>query len=315
MKKPLVIITGPTAAGKTDISIKLAKIISGEIISADSMQVYKGLDIGSAKITPKEMHGVTHHLIDICEPTSDYNVASFTREGKKALKKIYSNNNLPIIVGGTGFYIQALIKDLDFKSEDESNDIRSYYEKLANDKGIMYIYELLKGIDPKSAENIHPNNTKRVIRALEFYKKTGKLMSLNNEEQCTKESPYDFAYFVLTKDRENLYSDIDKRVDIMIKNGLVKEVQSLIDLGLNKTHTAMQGLGYKEIYDYLTGEISLEDAIYIIKRDTRHFAKRQLTWFKREKECIWINKQDFNSEDDILSFMIKILNEKGIINE
>ncbi len=312
MKKPLVIITGPTAAGKTAISLSLAKRISGEIISADSMQVYKGLDIGSAKISPDEMQGVTHHLIDICEPTYDYNVACFTKEGKKALDKIYSNNNLPIIVGGTGFYIQALIKDLDFQSEDESNDIRSYYEKLANEKGALYLHDLLKETDPGSAESIHPNNIKRVIRALEFYKKTGKLMSLNNEEQSAKDSPYNFAYFVLTKDREKLYADIDKRVDIMIKSGLVDEVKSLIDLGINKTHTAMQGLGYKEIYDYITGETSLDEAIYPIKRDTRHFAKRQITWFKREKECIWINKSDYNSEDDILSFMIKTLKEKDI---
>ncbi len=315
MKKPLIIITGPTAAGKTAISINLAKRVSGEIISADSVQVYKGLDIGSAKITHDEMQGVPHHLIDICEPTDDYNVASFTEEGRKAIDKIYANNNLPIIVGGTGFYIQALIKDLDFKSEDESNEIRSYYEKLCEEKGAQYLHDLLKETDPKSAESIHPNNTKRVIRALEFYKKTGKLMSSNNEEQRLQDSPYNFAYFVLTKDRETLYKDIDRRVDIMIKNGLVEEVKGLIDAGLNKTHTAMQGLGYKEIYDHLTGEISLDEAIYIIKRDTRHFAKRQLTWFKREKECIWINKADFRSEDDILSFMIKTLKEKGIFNE
>lgn len=314
MKKPLVILTGPTAVGKTALSIQLAKTIGGEIISADSMQVYKGMDIGSAKISPAEMDGVKHHLIDILSPEEEFNVMIFQQKCKQAMESIYASGHIPILTGGTGFYIQAVLYNIDFSEEKESS-VRKEMEKIAQTpEGIELLYRKLKEIDPKSAEAIHPNNVKRVIRAIEYYELTGNRISKHNEHEKQKESFYNSAYFVLNDERSTLYKRIDDRVDGMFDAGLVNEVQRLKDCGYHKAMVSMQGLGYKEVLDYLNGVISLEEANYLIKRDTRHFAKRQLTWFKREKDVIWVNKPDFSyDEDKILAYMLDELKSRGII--
>lgn len=307
-KKPLIILTGPTAVGKTKASIGLAKAVDGEIISADSMQVYRHMDIGSAKIKPEEMEGIPHHLIDVLEPDDEFHVVKFQQLAKKAMREIWERGHIPIVTGGTGFYIQALLYDIDFDENEKEDACRKELEAYAKEHGAEALHEKLAFVDPASAEMIHPNNIKRVIRALEFYEQTGKRISEHNETQRQRESPYAFAYFVLTDDRAHLYERINRRVDQMIEEGLVNEVQALKDKGYTKQLVSMQGLGYKEILDYLDGNCTLEEAIYIIKRDTRHFAKRQLTWFKRERDVIWINKQSFGYDaEQILDEMLSKL--------
>lgn len=298
MKKPLIILTGPTAAGKTKLSIALAKAINGEIISADSMQVYRHMDIGSAKIKPEEMDGVTHYLIDILEPTTDFNVVMFQKYAKEAMEQIYSKGKIPILVGGTGFYIQSVLYDIDFTENEEDTELRRELEELAKQRGAQYLHDMLKECDPKAAEEIHANNVKRVIRAIEYNRQTGGKISEHNEAERQKESAYNSRYFVLTDERTHLYQNIDKRVDMMLEEGLVDEVKHLLDMGCKRESTAMQGLGYKEIIAYLLGEITLEEAVYLIKRDTRHFAKRQLTWFRREKDVIWVEKDQFAYDEE-----------------
>lgn len=313
MKTPLVIITGPTAVGKTEISIRLAKEINGEIISADSMQVYKSMDIGTAKIKSEEMQAVPHYLIDILSPTEEFNVVKFKEFALKAIEEIYAKGKIPIIVGGTGFYIQSVLYGIEFEENEEDNTYRKELEELSRDKGVYYLHEELKKIDPASAANIHPNNVKRVIRALEYNKQTGLKISDHNEEQRQKESPYNFCYFVLNNTREVLYDRINTRIDKMIEEGLINEVKGLLIDGCTREMVSMQGLGYKEIISYLEEECTLEEAIYLLKRDTRHFAKRQLTWFKREKEVTWINKNEYNnSEDRILSVLLDCLKRKAL---
>jgi len=315
-KQPLIILSGPTAVGKTALSIDLAKRINGAIISADSMQVYKYMDIGSAKIMPDEMDGVKHYLIDELEPSDEFNIVVFQQKAKAALEEIYANGQIPIVAGGTGFYIQALLYDIDFENQDCNEEFRAELEQIAKEQGNEILHARLREIDPASAEKIHANNVKRVIRALEFYHLTGKPISEHNEAEQQKESPYNFAYFVLTDDRENLYKRIDKRVDIMLENGLVEEVQNLKNMGYHRDMVAMQGLGYKEILDYLDGKCTLDEAVYVLKRETRHFAKRQLTWFRRERDVIWLDKQKYNyDEKTILEDMCRVLNTKGIIKE
>lgn len=307
-KKPLIILTGPTAVGKTKASIGLAKAVDGEIISADSMQVYRHMDIGSAKIKPEEMEGIPHHLIDVLEPDDEFHVVKFQQLAKKAMREIWERGHIPIVTGGTGFYIQALLYDIDFDENEKEDACRKELEAYAREHGAEALHEKLALVDPASAEMIHPNNIKRVIRALEFYEQSGKRISEHNETQRQRESPYAFAYFVLTDDRAHLYERINRRVDQMIEEGLVNEVQALKDKGYTKQLVSMQGLGYKEILDYLDGNCTLEEAIYTIKRDTRHFAKRQLTWFKRERDVIWINKQSFGYEaEQILDEMLSKL--------
>ena len=313
-KKPLIILTGPTAAGKTSLSIELAKSIGGEIISADSMQVYKKMDIGTAKIRPEEMQGVPHYLIDELDPSEEFNVVAFVEKSKEAMKKIYAAGHIPIIVGGTGFYIQALLYDIDFSQHEDKESYRKELEQLAKKKGKEYLYEILKKKDPEYATITHCNNVKKVIRALEYYKETGKKLSEHNEEQRQKESPYNFAYFVLYHDREELYDRINRRVDLMMEDGLLFEVESLIKEGYTKNLVSMQGLGYKEFFDYFDGRMTLEDTVDKIKKDTRHFAKRQLTWFRREKEVIWLNKKEYEQEKDLLDSVLNIIQEKGIRN-
>ena len=312
LKKPLIILTGPTAVGKTELSIQLAKAVNGEIISADSMQIYKEMNIGSAKIQPEEMKGVPHYLVDEIEPEEEFNVVRFQTMAKNAMKTIYQKGKIPVIVGGTGFYIQALLYDIDFADTTEDFDYRRELEQLAQEKGNEFLHEMLRKVDPKAAQEIHENNRKRVIRALEYYRDTGKQISKHNEQQRQNESPYQFAYFVLNRDRRELYRRIDQRVDQMMKQGLLEEVKRLKERGCTSNMVSMKGLGYKELLDYLNGMNSLEEAVRIIKRDTRHFAKRQLTWFKREKEVDWI-ELDGKTEQQVLEEIQMICKEKGIL--
>ncbi len=299
-KPPVVILTGPTAVGKTALSIRLAKACNGEIISADSMQVYRHMDIGSAKITPQEMEGIPHHLIDILDPDQEFNVTLFQQLGKAAINDIHSRGKLPIIAGGTGFYIQALLYDIDFKENPEGEGIRRELDALAQEKGAQYLHQILAQVDPESAAAIHCNNVKRVIRALEYFRQTGEKISLHNEQERKRPSPYTFRYFVINTPRERLYQQIDSRVDQMVEQGLVEEVRRLKEMGCRRGMTSMQGLGYKEILDYLDGDCTLEEAIAILKRDTRHFAKRQITWFKRERDVEWLNLPDFDDDRERL---------------
>lgn len=310
---PLVILTGPTAVGKSELSLSLAKAIDGEIISADSMQVYRGMDVGSAKLMPSEQQGVPHHLLDILDPEEEFNVVLFQRLAAQAVRNICQRGHIPIVTGGTGFYIQALLYDIDFTENDEDTSFRSGLEDLAAKEGADVLYQRLLAVDPKACETIHKNNVKRVIRALEFYEKTGQRISEHNESQRQNQSPYRFAYFVLNDERSALYSRIDRRVDQMLENGLEAEVRRLAAQGCTKDLVSMQGLGYKEMLAYLNGELSLEEAVYIIKRDTRHFAKRQLTWFRRERDVIWLEKEQYQHDDNrILAYMLDVLNTKGI---
>ena len=314
MKRPLIILAGPTAVGKTAASIRLAKAIGAEIISADSMQVYRHMDIGSAKIRQEEMEGVPHYLIDVLEPEEEFNVVRFQQMAKAAAEEIYAKGKIPLVAGGTGFYIQALLYDIDFTENDGDTSYRRSLEKTAGEKGGEYLHAMLRESDPKAAEEIHPHNIKRMIRALEFHHQTGGKISEHNEAEREKSSPYDFAYFVLTDERSRLYERIDRRVDKMMEEGLLEEVRYLKERGVKRESTAMQGLGYKELYAYLDGECTLEEAVRIIKRDTRHFAKRQLTWFKRERDVIWADKSVIGQSDDaVVDFMRKELKNRGII--
>lgn len=314
-QRPMVILTGPTAVGKTEISISLAQKINGAIISADSMQVYKYMDIGSAKIRPEEMKGIKHYLIDELMPDDEFNIYVFQKMAKAALEEIYTNKQIPIIVGGTGFYIQGLLYDINFEEADADEDFRKEMERFASQNGAEALHAKLLDIDKESYDTIHPNNIKRVIRALEYYHLNNARISEHNKKEREKASPYNFSYFVLNDERSNLYERIDKRVDNMVSNGLLDEIQRLKDMGYSRDMVSMQGLGYKELLDYYAGSLSLDAAIDKIKNETRHFAKRQLTWFRREREVEWINKQEFNYDNDlIINHIISILQEKRIID-
>lgn len=313
-KKKLIILTGPTAVGKTKLSIETARMLNAEIISADSMQVYKYMDIGTAKITKEEMEDITHYMVDELEPEEEFNVVVFKRLALKYMDEIYKKGKIPLIVGGTGFYIQALLYDIDFtENDDDGGAIRKELEELVRVKGEEYLHSELAKVDKESADDIHPNNVKKVIRALEYYRLTGQKMSEHNKEQRQKESPYNFLYLVLNDDRQLLYDRIDKRIDIMLKDGLIDEVKFLKEKGYTKDLVSMQGLGYKEILDYLDGSSTLDEAIYILKRNTRHFAKRQLTWFRREKVTTWIDKSKFENDEAILGYIKDLAIEKGIL--
>lgn len=315
-KKPLIILAGPTAVGKTETSIGLAKAVSGEIISADSMQVYRHMDIGSAKIKLEEMQGIPHYLIDELDPQEEFNVVLFQKLAKKYMEEIYAKGKIPILVGGTGFYIQSVLYDIDFTDNDADNSYRSELEELAKEKGAEHLHRMLKKVDEKSAREIHANNIKRVIRALEYFKQTGKPISEHNEEERQKKSPYNFAYFVLNDERATVYDRINKRVDIMFEQGLVAEVEQLMKMGCKREMVAMQGLGYKEVIDYLEGRYTLEETKEIIQKETRHFAKRQLTWFRREEDVIWVNKNELqHSDEKILQYMLNCISEKQITSQ
>lgn len=313
-KKPLVILAGPTAVGKTKASVLLAKKIGGEIISADSMQVYRHMDIGSAKIRPEEMSGVPHHLIDVLDPEEDFNVVRFQQMARQALAEIWSRGRIPMVVGGTGFYIQALLYDINFTEDSGEDEFRACLEQTARENGGEYLHQLLENVDPEAAGQIHPHNVKRVIRALEFHRQTGGKISEHNQKEREKQSPYRYAYFVLTDERSRLYERIDCRVDEMMEEGLLEEVRFLRDRGVPKTATSMQGLGYRQLYGYLEGRYTLDEAVRIIKRDTRHFAKRQLTWFRREKDVIWADRSVIGQDEGNLEeFMLKHLRERQIL--
>lgn len=315
MKRPLVILTGPTAVGKTKLSVALAKKIGGEIISADSMQVYRHMDIGSAKIRREEMEGIPHYLIDVLEPSEDFNVVVFQRKCRECMELIYDAGKIPVLTGGTGFYIQAVLYGIDFTENEEDTSYRRRLEETAGQEGgPRILHEMLQKVDEASAAAIHANNVKRVIRALEFYRLTGRKISEHNEMERAREAAYNACYFVLNDERERLYERIDRRVEQMLTDGLVEEVKALQKIGCHKDMVSMQGLGYKEILAYLEGEISLERAVYLIKRDTRHFAKRQLTWFRREKDVIWVDKEKFSyDESRIMEFMEECMKDRGIL--
>ena len=314
-KTPLLIIAGPTASGKSDSAAELAIRMNGEVISADSMQVYRGMDIGSAKVTQEEMRGVPHHLIDCADPAENWNVVRFQQEARKAAEDISSRGKLPILCGGTGFYIQALLYDIDFTQMEENTPLRERLTAMAAQKGPEAVHALLAQKDPASAAAIHPNYIKRVIRALEFMEESGSSIADHNSQQREKESAYRSVYFVLTMDRAKLYERIDRRVDIMMEKGLLEEVTRLRDMGIPRDSTAMQGIGYKQIYGYLEGEYDLSEAVRLIKRDTRHVAKRQLTWFRREKDVIWVDIDRFDDRQELWDHMQKtaenIIHNKG----
>lgn len=309
----LVILTGPTAVGKTSLSIDLAHMINGEIISADSMQVYKYMDIGTAKVTKSEMQDVKHYLIDCLEPTEEFHVVKFKEMVLKAMDEIYKKGKIPILCGGTGFYIQAILYDIDFTENASDENYKKELEDYADIFGDEALWERLEVIDIESAQNIPAANRKRVIRALEYYHLTGEKFSTHNLIQKEKISPYNYAYFVLNDDRQLLYNRIDKRVDKMIEDGLVDEVKRLLNMGCHKGMTSMDGIGYKEIIDYLNGGCSLQEAIDAIKQGSRRYAKRQLTWFRREKDCIWLDRNELSSNEAILAEINKNLKAKGII--
>ncbi|MCR5032663.1 MAG: tRNA (adenosine(37)-N6)-dimethylallyltransferase MiaA [Lachnospiraceae bacterium] len=303
----LVILTGPTAVGKTALSISLAKELKGEIISADSCQVYQQLNIGSAKIRPEEMEGVPHHLIDAYPPDEPFHVFAFQQEAKRLIREIEGRGHTPMIVGGTGFYIQSVLYDIDFSKEVDHSYRKELEEQALTEEGRHALWLKLQQVDPDYCAECHENNSKRIIRALEFYKQNGYPISRHNEEQREKTSPYDFRYYVLTMDRGKLYERIDRRVDQMMEEGLLKEVEHLKEMGYSRDLLSMQALGYKQIYAYLDGECTLEEAVDAIKENTRHFAKRQLTWFRREKDVIWLDKDAFASEEAILQFILEDL--------
>ncbi len=316
-KPTLIVLTGPTAVGKTELSIRLAKEINGEIISADSMQVYRGMDIGTAKITETEKQGVVHHLLDCFEPDEEFNVAVFQEMAQKAICEIHARGHVPILTGGTAFYIQALLYGIDFNEEEHDDSYRNSLYKIGeSEEGKKQLHQMLSECDAEYAASVHYNNMKRVVRALEYHHFTGRKFSEYNQQQREREAEYRFCYFVLTDDRAHLYERINKRVDMMIKAGLENEVKNLLEKGFTTDLVSMQGVGYKELISYLQGKESLEEAVETIKKNTRHFAKRQLTWFRKEEEVIWVDKQAFDYDDDkILNFIYEHTKKIGIKKE
>lgn len=301
----IFILAGPTAVGKTNISISLAKKLQGEIISADSMQIYKKMDIGSAKITEKEMQDIPHHMIDIVDPREDFSVAMFQEKAEELIKDIKDRGNLPMIVGGTGFYINSLIYNYNFANTNRDEEYRQYLEALAEEKGKDFVHNLLKEVDLESYNKLYPNDLKRVIRALEVYKVTGKSISQFAKEEDVFNIPYKVHYYVLNMNRDELYDRINKRVDIMMEKGLIEEVIRLQKEGYTSDMQSMKGIGYKEILYYLEGQISLERAIEMIKQFSRNYAKRQLTWFRKDPRVNWINKDEFSSDEAIAEYIYK----------
>ena len=343
-QQKLIIIAGPTASGKSESAVRIAQRLSGSIISADSMQVYRGMDIGSAKVTPEEMGGIPHYLIDIRDPKEEWNVTEFQRLAKESIAEIASEGRLPILCGGTGFYIQSLLYDIEFTQMEDNLSLRDALQQAAEQKmtlkqaldsvqnllpqkteqmeipegmGPEALHSFLTLLDPAAASEIHANNVKRVIRAIEFSLQGGGLISEHNADQLTRPSAYDAVFFVLHMPREQLYARIDARVDKMFQNGLVEEVKALMDRGLTSSDVSMQGLGYRQVIDALNGLTTMDEAVTQIKTQTRHFAKRQLTWFKREEkrnpeQVIWIDRTDFQSADEMIDTMCRLIRAKGI---
>lgn len=313
MPKPLIILTGPTAVGKTEASIDLAKAVDGEIISADSIQIYRYMDIGSAKITKEEMRGVPHYLIDALDPDEEFNVVVFQKLALNAMEQIYQKNHIPIITGGTGFYIQSVLYGIDFDKTASDSAYREELMQYAEIYGAQALHDKLKKVDPEASKAIHPNNIRRTIRALEYYYQTGEKISNHNAEQRKKTSPYQFAYFILERDRNILYQRINRRVEQMLEKGLIEEVEKLLSMGYKRTLVSMQGLGYKEAAAYLSGEITYEQMEEMIKQSTRHFAKRQLTWFRREPETEWIQMEAYPEPEQLTNALLHRLQEKQIL--
>jgi len=310
-RPPLVIIAGPTATGKTSASVSLAARLHGSVISADSMQVYRGMDIGSAKVTEEEKGGIPHYLIDVADPSEGWNVVRFQQEAEKAARHILDEGRLPFLVGGTGFYIQALLYGIDFTEMNADTDYRSSLEEEAQALGPQALYSRLQEIDPEAAEAIHPNNVKRIIRALEFAQKSGgQLISEHNRREHMRTPAYNAVFFVFNMNREKLYERIDARVDHMMQAGLVEEVSRLRAQGLTAQDVSMQGIGYRQILKALDGEYPMEEAVRLIKRDSRHFAKRQLTWFRREAGVTWIDLDEYPDHEELLNFMEETIRMK-----
>lgn len=305
----LVIIAGPTAVGKSECAVELSKKINGEVISADSMQVYRGMDVGTAKITPEEMQGIRHFGIDILNPDQNYDVTEFVSMAHEAMEQIYADEKIPVLCGGTGFYIQALAYDIDFGDEQVDIDYRKELKEFADKNGTEALHEKLREVDPESAEAIPAGNVKRVIRALEYFKNHGTKISEHNAEERQRKSPYELYFFVLTDDRKKLYDRIDTRVDRMMDAGFLDEAKRIYDLIGDRECTAAKAIGYRELFEYFRGECSLEEAVAKIKQDTRHFAKRQLTWFKRYPEVIWVDRQIYNTIEEIVDFMKSRINQ------
>jgi len=312
MKKPLIVIGGPTACGKTGFSIRLAKEIGGEIISADSMQVYRYMDIGTAKVTPEEADGIPHYLIDEFDPDEEYNVMLFQQKAKAYMEEIWAKGKTPILVGGTGFYINALLYDNDFTETENDTSYREECYKLAQEQGPEVLFDRLKEVDPEYAEIMHANNVKRVTRALEYHYLTGQKFSEHNAEQKEKDTPYDAAVIILNMDREKLYERIEMRIDIMMQEGLLEEVRGLLDKGYTPDLVSMQGIGYKEFIPYFNGECTLEEAVTQLKTNTRRFAKRQLTWFRRQIEGLWVDLSRSTGEE-AMADVLEYLKQKEIL--
>jgi tRNA dimethylallyltransferase len=297
MKEKLIVIIGPTAVGKTKTSIELAKVLNGEIISGDSMQIYRRMDIGTAKVTEEEMQGIPHHLIDIKDPNESFSVAEFQSIVREKISEITARGKLPILVGGTGLYVQSVIYEYQFSDIGKDDEYRERLEKRVKDEGIEPLFEELKKVDSISADKIHPNNTRRVIRALEVFHSTNIPMS-QQQQSLTNESPYDFALIGLTMDREKLYERINSRVEQMVEQGLLEEVKRLYDSGLRNCQS-VQAIGYKELYDYFDGVCSYEDSIELLKRNSRRYAKRQMTWFRNKMDVTWFDMTEMTRFDEI----------------
>ncbi len=308
MKDKLLILTGPTAVGKTALSVDLAQNLNGEIISADSMQIYKLMDIGTAKVTDDEMKDIPHHLIDIIDPDEEYTVSDYQRDATNLIAILNKKNKLPIVVGGTGLYINSLVYKLNFAKVPPNEDIRDKYESLADKYGNEYIYEKLSSIDPDSSKKIHIKDKKRIIRALEIFELTGKTMSEYNKNFRKETDNYNLLMICLNMDRAKLYERINQRVDIMIEEGLIKEVEHILNQGYSEDLISLQGIGYKEIIAYLNSKLTLEEAIDKIKQGSRNYAKRQLTWFRRDKRIKWINVDEYNNLNDLSSYMQEYIN-------
>lgn len=308
-KTPVILIAGPTGTGKTEYSVKLAKKLNTEIISCDSMQIYKHMDIGTAKIKENEMQGIVHHMINIAEPTQNYNVCNYVHDSKIIIDTISEHNKIPLIVGGTGLYANSLLNGINFfESAPTDLQYRKKLNEIASEKGCQYLFELLKKTDEKSSLVIHPNNVKRVIRALEYHHITGKTISEHNEETKKSESPYLCCKIGFTRNRENLYERINKRVDLMIEEGLVDEVKELIKMGCSSENTSMQAIGYKEVVNYLENAITYDEMIDMLKQNSRRYAKRQMTWFKKDSDMHWINLDDAENSNNVLETCLDLIN-------
>ncbi len=305
-KKKIVVVAGPTGTGKTKLSVALAKHFDGEVISADSMQVYRKLDIGSAKVTPEETEGVPHHLIDILEPDENFSVAQYVQKANEATEDILKRGKLPILCGGTGLYISSFVDNVKFTESETDFSLREKLMREAEGQGTEVLWQRLMAIDPEAAKAVHPNNVKRVVRALELYESTGLTLSEQNARSKLMESAYEPVMLALTGERELLYERINLRVDRMIEAGLFEEVKALSESGMMRSMQSMQGIGYKEVLAYREGECELSECVELIKKNSRNYAKRQLTWFKRDERYQWFDI----GEEELLSHAIAYVEER-----